>query len=133
MRVLFFVIIAFIFGFLLRDYIGPVQLPFTIRSVQNSVKPPSQNEVNKVPGNLEIVYNDGKFTPPEATIAVGRFLTIINKSNSLMWISSDNPWLSTIRGYGLSEQVRVRMDDLGTYHIKNKLNLDASAVIKVVP
>lgn len=132
MKTFILIILAFGIGFLVRDYSGPVKLPFTIRSIENTVKPVSKAQTAKVPGNVEIVYEDGKFTPSEAVIPVGRFLSITNKSTSLMWVSSDNPWLDTPRGYGQSEQVRVRMDDLGTYHIKNKLNLDASAVIKVV-
>jgi hypothetical protein len=131
-RTIILVVIAFTLGFLLRDYTGPIMLPVSFRTVSNAVKPPTKSADN-IPGNVEIIYDNGKFTPNEAVIAVGRWLSISNKSTSLMWISSDNPWLSTVRGYGESEQVRVRMDDLGTYHIKNKLNLNASAVIKVVP
>ena len=132
MRTLILLVIAFAAGFLIRDYIGPVRLPVSIRTIEQAVKP-AQSSDSQIPGNLDIVYDDGKFSPSEAVIAVGRWLTITNKSESKMWLESDNPWLSTPRGYSRSERVRVRMDDEGTYHIKNKLNLDATATIKVVP
>jgi hypothetical protein len=132
MRVIILIIVAFVAGFLIRDYIGPVRLPVSIRTIQDAVVPSADTESN-IPGNVDIIYLDGKFTPSEAVIAVGRWVTITNKTDSHMWLSSDNPWLSTSRGYSRSERVRVRMDDVGTYHVTNKNNLNATITIRVVP
>src|SRR4030042_6795443 len=132
MQKLLIVILAFAAGFLIRDYIGPVRLPVSIKIIEQAVNPPSNSE-SSIPGNIDIVYLDGKFTPSEAVIAVGRWVTITNKTDSHMWLESDNPWLSTSRGYSRSERVRVRMDELGTYHVTNKNNLSATVTIKVVP
>jgi hypothetical protein len=98
MRYLFLLLVAFAMGFLVRDYTGPVKLPVSFRTISDAAQPKSKDTV---PGNVEIVYDNGKFSPAEAVIATGRWLSITNKSNALMWIESDNPYLSTVRGYGL--------------------------------
>jgi hypothetical protein len=131
MRYVFLLMVAFAAGFLIRDYVGPVKLPVSLWTIRNAVN--SKPAADFVPGNVDIVYDNGAFSPAEAIIPVGRYLSVTNRSESLMWLESNNPWLSTSRGFGLSEQVRVRMDEEGTYTIKNKLNLDAKAVVKVVP
>ncbi|MFC1646981.1 hypothetical protein ACFL1A_01725 [Patescibacteria group bacterium] len=130
MRSLIFVIIAFSAGYVIRDYFGPTRLPFVNKTPQEIINPESQN--TQAPGNVDIIYENGRFSPPEATIGVSRYLSITNKSNSLMWLESDYPGLSTPRGYGLSEQVMVRVEKPGIITVNNKLNVKASAIIKVV-
>lgn len=131
MRFLLLLILSFTCGFLLRDYTGPVKLPISFHTVKQAVKP--EKLPDNIPGNVEIAYKDGKFSPAEAVVPQGRYLTIINRSDSLMWLSSDNPLLSTPRGYANLEQVRVRLDEPGSYTVENKLNIEAKATISVVP
>ncbi len=131
MKTLLYILVAFSFGFLLRDATGPVKLPFRLTDIKQTVT--GDTPANFVPGNVEIEYKNGRFSPAEAVVPRGRYLTIVNKSDSLMWLDSDNPLLTTPRGYGLSEAIKVRMDDEGTYHISNKLNVNAKVEVKVVP
>ena len=59
-------------------------------------------------------------------------LTITNNSQSLMWLESDNPLLRTPRGYGESEQLRIKAGTPGTYTVQNKLNLNAKATVTII-
>lgn len=129
MRTLLLVILAFLAGYIIRDYFGPTSLPWVTKISQSILT--ADTKKNAVPGNVEITYENGEFKPKEATIGVSRYLTVINKSDQLMWIESDYPGLVTPRGYGHNELVRVKVEKFGDIHIHNKFNTNATAVVKV--
>jgi len=79
----------------------------------------------------DIVYKDGHFEPSHVKVKVGNYLTITNRSDSLMWLVSDHPKLNTVRGYGESERLKIMADKEGSYTIGNKLNLNAKATIAI--
>ena len=48
-----------------------------------------------------------------------------------MWLNSNDPLLTTPRGYGESEQVRERMDTLGQFVVADKNNPSERLIITV--
>jgi hypothetical protein len=91
---------------------------------------PAQKESNAFLTN--ITFDGDRFSRHNITIEVGSYLVITNTSKEkLMWLLSNTPLLSTPRGYGESEQIRVRMDTRGQFVVADKNNPQEKLIITV--
>ncbi|OGG01748.1 hypothetical protein A2Z33_00205 [Candidatus Gottesmanbacteria bacterium RBG_16_52_11] len=129
MRVLTLIILAFTAGWFTNTLYGK----YGQQAVSRVIPPPaaSGKTLQQSAFVTEIIYENGTFKPDNVTIKLGNYLSVTNRSDSLMWLNSNNPLLSTSRGYARSEQLRIRMDSEGQYSLENKLNLKAKARITV--
>lgn len=129
-KTLLILIIGFILGYTSHAY-----LPRTGVNLVKTLAPETASKSETVvdPFLTTISYRDGKFKPDSVNVKTGNYLIIVNNSDSLMWLTSNNPLLTTTRGYGRSEQVRIRADDEGVFTVTNKLNIKARTVITVSP
>lgn len=79
-----------------------------------------------------IDYNGNDFKPNAVVMTKGNYIAITNSSkDKLMWLVSDNPELSTSRGYGEGERLQLTLQKSGEFQITNKLNFKARATIVV--
>lgn len=68
-------------------------------------------------------YDGEQFKPRSVTVKKGNYIAITNTSKEhLMWLVSDNPDLSTPRGYGEGERLQLVLLRGGEYKVANKLN-----------
>lgn len=104
-------------------------------SPTNLITPVSSKPSNENPDVFitTVDYNGGKFNPNAVSVRKGNYLVIRNKSDSLMWLASTYSKLNTPRGYGESEELRIKPEEIGSYKVSNKLNLDASMIVNVIP
>ena len=129
MRILIIIVLSFILGW--YSHKTAFEKGLLNKSPLSIIR--NEEEKNTNSKNLLIIYKDGKFYPSSASMDITRYLTIRNDSESLMMLTStDDPDLSTPRGYGLKEEVKKRMDKPGTYRVTNKLNTNAQVVIQVI-
>jgi hypothetical protein len=132
-------ILAFSLGFLTHALFFPDMLAHGLDSFlpKDASTDPTTNTTVQNPDNstfmTQIAYDGEQFSRHNITIEVGSYLTITNtnKDNKLMWLLSNNKLLSTGRGYGQSEQIRVRMDQQGTFAVIDKNNPQEKLVITV--
>jgi len=79
-----------------------------------------------------ITYKEGHFSRHNIVIRAGNYLSIKNIAQQHpMWLISNDPQLTTVRGYGDSEQVRERMDTKGQFVVEDKNNPQEKLVITV--
>jgi plastocyanin len=128
-------IIAFIFGFWLRGFLDSqgvyVHLPELVPSAKKTTTAAG------VPAGVsdfitEVKYENASFKPASVTIKKGNYLAITNVGDSLMWLSSDNPKLSTPRGYGKSEQLRIKPETIGSHTVTDTLHQGVSLHVSII-
>jgi hypothetical protein len=117
-------VLFFGIGFLTHAFFFPDMLSNGIADVSNIVIPntsPTPQDQGSHSFMTEIDYNEGHFSRHNITVDIGSYVLITNQSkNHLMWLISNNPLLATVRGYGESEKVRVRLDTKGQYVVGDK-------------
>jgi hypothetical protein len=128
MRTIILICLAFAAGYFTHIYIGRQNVLNTFSQVLTDTKPPN---TTKASHDQEIIYENGHFNPSHVDLKTSRYLSVTNRSDALMWLQSDYPDLFTVRGYGKSEQIRIRVDKPGSYKLTNKLNLNATATFTV--
>ncbi len=131
-------LIIFTIIFLAGYYVRGVITPYMVIGMlpKNALTKPLIEEaktIDNAPGNLRVVYENGRFKPSNGVMAVSRYLTIVNGSDSPMWLESDYPGISTPRGYMRSETVHMRIDKPATITFRNKLNINAVGTVRVIP
>ena len=137
---IFLSILFFALGFLTHAFFFPdvlvnglnALLPQDTASPQVNTTVQNQNNNNSA-FMTEITYDGERFSRHNVTIEVGNYLTITNtsKENKLMWLYSNNKQLTTKRGYGESEQLKVRMDERGAFAVIDKNNPQEKLIITV--
>lgn len=128
MRVIILITIGFLLGYFTKEYL--ILNNVTTNNIVSTVTGVQDDSKSKIKSDsVMIIYENGEFKPNIATIKLGNRITIKNGSNALMWLVSDYSKLSTRRSYGKSEQISFKTDKIGTFEVKNKLNLDAKATI----
>src|SRR5260221_14635016 len=133
------ILLLFVFalGFFTHALFFPDFLSNGIIDIQQLVIPKPTTAPNQTTGDTNnfmstITFKDGQFNRHNITIGVGNYLLITNISaDHPMWLESNNPLLATVRGYGQSEQIRVRMDQRGQFVVADKHNPDEKLVITV--
>jgi hypothetical protein len=137
---IFLSIIFFGFGFLAHALFFPEVLPNGIESLLQKEQATDQigSAQKQAPAEnnafmTHVEFDGEQFSRHNLTIEVGSYLTITNtnKEDKLMWLLSNNPLLATSRGYGESEQIRVRMDTKGTFAAINRNNPKEKLVVTV--
>lgn len=134
LKLFIFLLVGIFIGFYSHDYVL-FHLPVSpVNTVKNAVilpdekaEDPNNNFINS------IRYENGKFNPSTLTMRKGNYLIVSNNSDSKMWLVSTLPELNTPRGYGNGEEKRVKPEKEGTYTITNKLNIEAKAIIRILP
>lgn len=130
MRTIFLLIVGFGLGFFVRGYAPDVSLfPGKVSDVLVPAKASNGQPEQFI---THVVYENGKFSQKSVTINKGNYLAITNNSDNLMWLDCTDKMFTTPRGYARSEQLRVKPMELGTYKIRNKLNVDAEFSVTVV-
>ncbi len=129
MRSFFILCIGLVIGYVSRDYILSHRYALIITQSVLGEQKSAENDafISK------IIYKDHAFSPGRIIIRKGNYLTITNLSESLMWLTSDNPQLTTPRGLGTSEQLRVKVNKEGTFTVRNTLQTKAQTVVTVLP
>jgi hypothetical protein len=131
--VVLFFIFSFALGFIVHAIFFPSLLTNNLATLAKQVienkQAPVSDSVNKA---LTIVFYDrGEFDPQVVVIGKSYYLGIINNSDSeLMTLTSENPLLTTPRGYGKSEQLTAQLYETGTYTVSSSLHPDK--VLKVI-
>lgn len=76
-------------------------------------------------------FKNEKFNPSKIFVKQGYYVGIRNDDpENLMWLVSETRELTTPRGYGLSEQIKQRMDKKGEFVVYEK-NSEAPLTIVV--
>lgn len=137
MRTVVYVLIIFSLGFLVHAFFFPNFLYKGLSPIKGIVLGINdKNSVNEAFNYSFLNYvnfSDGQFDKREITIRKGDYIIITNKDNKqLMWLMSDNPFLSTPRGYGLGEEVRTILNNVGTLTVVNKMNRSQMLTIHVI-
>ncbi len=79
-----------------------------------------------------VAYDGEQFNPRSVTVKKGNYIAITNTSKEkLMWLVSDNPDLSTVRGYGEGERLQLILLKAGEYKVANTLNTKAWILVTV--
>ncbi len=128
-------IIAFIVGFWLRGFLDARGVVVRLPELIPSEKKPTT--VAGVPAGVsdfitEVKYENASFRPSVVTVRKGNYLAITNIGDSLMWLSSDHPKLRTPRGYGKSEQLRIKPETAGTYIVTDTLHQGVSLQVSII-
>jgi hypothetical protein len=129
-RSLGILLVGFVLGLVVRQLMlgQSVPMPSEILSKVTNSLPTSSTQSGGDMLITAVIYNNTGFTPSSVRVTRGNYLTITNSSDSLMWLSSDNPQFETPRGYGKSEQLKIKPDKVGEFKVTNKLNLRASSL-----
>lgn len=78
-------------------------------------------------------FENGSFHPSKVWMGKGYYLGVRNEDKkNLMWLSSSESSLNTVRGYGFGEQQVVLMPKEGTYQLIEK-NSGSKLTIVVRP
>lgn len=134
-RTLSLLLIGFFLGFLAHAVFLPDVLSngiiFLPEAPQESTTQTNLPQPTIEPSTVEVTYS-GTFDRHNITVPFSRYLVIRNDSpDTQMWLSSDLPSLTTVRGYGESEQVRSRMDKKGQFVVWDTKNPKERLVITV--
>lgn len=132
---LFLSFLFFVLGFFAHAIFFPEVLSNGLADVPEipivNVKP-TQTADQNAGFMTRIEYDGEQFSRHNITIEVGSYFILTNISkDKLMWLNSNNPLLATVRGYGESETIRVRMDERGKFVIVDKNNPQEKLVITV--
>ena len=129
-------LLGFGLGFITHALYFPDILANGIVDVQKVVLPNSVPTkalgTNTSDFETEITYDAKQFSRNNISIGVGNYLMITNTTDTeLMWLNSNDPALSTSRGYGKSEAVKNRMDSGGQFVVVDKNTPNEKLVITV--
>lgn len=99
--------------------------------VPNTSPTPGGQDVNNT-FMTKITYNNKRFSRHSLVIPIESYVQIENQSETdRMWLVSNNPLLTTPRGYSYTEQILVRLDHRGTFVVQDKNNPREQIVITV--
>ncbi len=133
--IVFFTLGFFTHAFFFPDFLANGLEAFMPKdtTADPAVNAAPQNQSDNNAFMTSITYDGEHFSRHNITIEVGSYLTITNtgKNNQLMWLFSNNKQLTTNRGYGESEQLKVRMDARGAYAVIDKNNPQEKLIITV--
>ncbi len=137
MKKIILMLAAFSAGFLIHAFIFPDFLSTNIdfgleKDKVLGVTPTGiQNAPQEIKSLTIVTFKDGSFHPSKVWVQKGYYLAIRNAdSENQMLLVSPTKEFNTPRGYGLSEEVRNRMDIPGTYQVSEK-NSSANLTIVV--
>jgi hypothetical protein len=126
--------LSFILGFLTHALLFPDFLNNGIVSVQQLALPnpsPTKNSVLD-PLMTKVTFDGQKFSRHNITIGFTRYVQISNTSqDKLMWLISNDPNLTTPRGYGYSETIQKQFNKKGQFIVEDKNNPQEKLVITV--
>ena len=129
-------ILFFIIGFLMHALVFPDFLSNGVTDVQNLIIPNSTPTEGGAQANEPLItkidFDGARFSRHNITIGFTRYVQIVNVSpDTLMWLVSSTPQLSTPRGYGNSEAVQMQGNKKGQFVVENKNNPEEKLVITV--
>ncbi len=111
---------------------GIVFQPDAVFSNLGSADKASSQPVTQATHENVISFDGTKFNRSNITIPLTDYISIRNESTETqMHLTSDNPELSTPRGYAYKEQVRTRLDKEGQFHVLEKNGSGARLTITV--
>lgn len=124
--------IIFAMGFFTHAIVFPDTFANLLVDTKNIVVPDSQPtpEDNKL--ITTITYDGERFSDHSLHIKTTSYVIIKNNSKEkTMELMSNNPLLKTPRPYGFSEAINQRLDQAGTYVVRDKTNPKEEIVIVV--
>jgi hypothetical protein len=128
-------ILFFVVGFLTHAFFFPDVLVNGIVDVSQVAGPNTQQTENQQvndPQFTKVTFDGERFSRNNVTVGFTRYIQIVNESEKeLMWLLSDDPDLTTKRGYGYSEAVQKQFNKKGQYVVINKNNPQEKLVITV--
>lgn len=133
-RKILLILFVFSAGFLTHALIFPDFLANGFTDVSKIVIPeisPTGAPVND--SQLTKIEFDGKkFSRNNVRIGFTRYLQITNTNpDKLMWLQSNKPELTTVRGYGEAETVKAQFNEKGTFIVRDKNNPSEQLMITV--
>ena len=134
-RNLIFFALFFGLGFLTHALFFPDVLANGFTDFSSIVIPntsPTQTAGPQYNFETTITYDGDHFSRHNIIIGVGNYLIIQNVAKQHpMWLLSNDPQLTTVRGYGDSEKVEQRMDTAGKFVVEDKNNPQEKILITV--
>jgi hypothetical protein len=128
-------ILFFIFGFFVHALFFPDFMVNGIVDVSQVAGPNTQQGQNQQindPQFTRITYDGKRFSRNNVSVGFTRYIQIINISEKdQMWLLSDDPELTTPRGYGTSETIQKQFNKKGQYVVIDKNNPQEKLVITV--
>lgn len=121
--ILLLVILAFVLGFFVHAVFAPSLLSNNYAlAIKHAINNKKTLGVSTQSKSLTIVsFEDGEFDPKVVVVGKSYYLSIVNMSETeLMTLTSQNPALTTFRGYGKSEELRVQLYDTGEYQVSSR-------------
>lgn len=132
MKGTFLFLIAFIAGFLVHAFFLPNVL---YGGIKKSISPDQKisSSTEKIRSLfIYSMYNGENFNPANIELEKGQYIVIRNiAKTNLMWLQSENPLLSTPRGYAEGEELKQRLDQSGYFTVTEKMNSQAKLHIVV--
>lgn len=132
-----FVVAAFATGFFTHALVFPDMFSKTPNIEATKKKILGEQTNNRADSTEEnpsltiVRFKGGNFNPSKAYIKQGYYIAVRNDDpDKYMWLLSEEKDLTTVRNYGLSEEVKKRMDDKGTFIVYEK-NSEAPLTIIV--
>ena len=125
----------FLLGFFVHAYIFPDLFSQSggLDNAKNKVLGQKEEKSEQEKSLTISSYKNGSFHPSKIWMKKGYYVGIQNEDEEkLMWLESENPDLSTVRGYGFGEQLRILLSKEGSY-IVNEKESGTSLVIVVQP
>lgn len=128
-------ILFFIAGFFVHAFIFPDFMVNGIVDVSQVAGPnvqQGQNQQVNDPQFTKITFDGERFSRNNVSVGFTRYIQITNVSDKeQMWLLSDDPELTTPRGYGTSETVQKQFNQKGQFVVINKNNPKEKLVITV--
>jgi hypothetical protein len=131
------IITAFVVGFFTHALLFPDMFSKTPNFDSTKEKILGKQTNNMADSTLEnpslttVKFKNGKFNPSKVYIKQGYYIAIRNDDpDNFMWLLSEKKEFTTVRNYGLSEEIKKRMDIKGTYIVYEK-NTEAMLTIVV--
>lgn len=123
-------------GFMINSLMTTDTIPFAntlINKINISTTSFINNKTEENGFITKVEYKNKQFSPGSVTIRKGNYIEIKNTNkDEQMWLQSSAPELSTVRGLGEGEVVKIVMENIGEYQITNKLFTQASFTVKVI-
>src|SRR5882724_8847510 len=118
-KLLILVLVVFGAGFLTHALLFPDFLANGISDVSQIALPkpiPTNQQAAPDPLVTKVDFDSTHFSRHNITVRFSRYIQITNTNKeSLMSLASNNPLLTTPRGYGYLEAVQTRMDKKGQF------------------
>lgn len=129
-------LLIFIVGFISHAIFFPGLFIVTNQAettVRKELGLPAKNKTIKEPNPLYVYvsFKNGEFSPKTVTMHRAMYLSVINEDDSeLMWLESPFKSFNTLRGFGKSEQLVERLDELTSFTVTEKNN--PNAILNVI-